>query len=290
MTPGPAVDGATTGLPRLTGYLLRRAYVRAADCAQECIGEDTGTRAVAHLALLDERGAMSQRQLADLSHVNPTVMVKLVDNLEDRGWVARERNPVDRRSYALRLTELGTKALSTLRHELDDGERILTQPLTSRERARLRHQLRTLLDGEGWMIIESLARHNGFLIAQAHRLVRGWAADALAPLGVGPRDFGVLSTLGRDQPCSQNHLAQALGVSPPAALMFVDELEQSGLVGRERNAADRRFYDLTLTPVGERRLAEALEVAASIQARVVERLGQDGDAELQRLLTKVIAW
>lgn len=290
MTLGPAAHGAPAGLPRLTGYLLRRAYARAADCAQACIGDDTELRDVAHLALLDERGAMSQRQLADLTHVNPTVMVKLVDSLEERGWVTRERNPEDRRSYALQLTELGNKALSTLRHELDDGERILTQSLTSKEKARLRHQLRTLLDGEGWMIIDSLAQHNGFLIAQAHRLVRGWAADALAPLGVGPRDFGVLSTLGRDQPCSQNHLAQVLGVSPPAALMFVDELEQSGLVRRERNAADRRFYDLTLTAVGERRLAGALEAAASIQVRVVARLGEDGDAELQRLLTKVIGW
>lgn len=290
MGPQAAAHGAPAGLPRLTGYLLRRAYARSVDCAQACLGDDTGLRDVAHLALLDERGAMSQRQLADLSHVNPTIMVKQVDGLEERGWVTRERNPVDRRSNALKLTELGSKALSTLRHELDDGERILTQPLTSREKARLRHQLRMLLDGEGWTIIDSLATHNGFLIAQAHRLVRGWAADALAPLGVGPRDVGVLSTLGRDQPCSQNHLAQVLGVSPPAALMFVDELEQSGLVRRERNAADRRFYDLTLTAVGERRLTEALEAAANIQARVVERLGEDGDAELQRLLTKVIGW
>lgn len=290
MTPGPAAHGAPAGRPQLTGYLLRRAYARAADCAQACLGDDTRLRDVAHLALLEERGAMSQRQLADLTHVNPTVMVKLVDNLEERGWVARERNPDDRRSYALRLTELGTKALATLRHELDDAERILAQPLTSREKARLRHQLRALLDGEAWMAIVSLAHHNGFLIAQAHRLVREWATEALAPLGVGPRDFGVLSTLGRDQPCSQNHLAEVLGVSPPAALSFVDELEQTGLVRRERNAADRRFYDLTLTAVGESRLADALEAAASIQARVVERLGPDGDAELKRLLTKVVAW
>lgn len=286
----PAPGGTPTGLPRLTGYLLRRAYVRAADCAQACIGEDMHVRDVVHLALLAERGAMSQRQLADISHVNPTIMVKLVDSLEERGWVARERNPDDRRSYALRLTELGEKALSTLRHELDDGERILTRALSGRQRDRLRHHLRVLLQGEGSLVIESLAAHNGFLIAQAHRQLYGWAVDALAPLGLNPRDFGVLATLGRDQPCSQNHLAQQLGVSPPAALAFVEELEEAGLVRRERNAGDRRCYDLTLTPAGKRRLAAALKVAAAIQARVVDRLGPHGDAELQRLLTKVISW
>ena len=285
----PTRNDPPTGLPQLTGFLLRRAYARAADCAQACIGEDMRVRDVVHLALLAERGAMSQRQLAEITHVNPTTMVKLVDSLEERGWVARERNPEDRRSYALRLTELGEKALSNLRHELDDAERILTQGLTSRQQDRLRRHLRTLLHGEGWMVVDSLAGHNGFLIAQAHRQVRGWAVDALAPLGLDPRHFGVLSTVGREQPCSQNHLAQALGVSPPAALSFVDELEEAGLVRRERNASDRRHYDLTLTAAGERQLARALAAAAKVQARVADRLGEDGDAELQRLLTRIIS-
>jgi DNA-binding MarR family transcriptional regulator len=286
----PARNGPSTGLPQLTGFLLRRAYARAADCAQACISnDDTQVRDVVHLALLDERGAMSQRQLAEITHVNPTTMVKLVDSLEERGWVARERNPEDRRSYALRLTELGEKALSSLRHELDDAERILTGTLTSSQRDRLRRHLRALLHGEVWMVVDSLAGHNGFLIAQAHRQVRGWAVDALAPLGLDPRDFGVLSTVGREQPCSQSQLAQALGVSPPAALSFVDELEEADLVRRERNAADRRYYDLTLTPAGKRRLAQARKAAAKVQARIVDRLGAESDAELQRLLTSVIA-
>ncbi len=284
----PARDGKPAGLPQFTGFLLRRAYARAADCAQACIGDDTQVRDIVHLALLAERGSMSQRQLADITHVNPTIMVKLVDSLEERGWVVRERNPDDRRSYALRLTDLGQKALSGLRHDLDDAERILTQALTITQRARLRHQLRALLQGEGWMVVDSLAGHNGFLITEAHRQIRGWAVDALAPLGLDPRDFGVLSTLGRDQPCTQNHLAQQLGVSPSAALMFVDDLEEAGLVRRERNAADRRFYDLTLTPLGKRRRAAAFKVAGKIQGRVVDRLGAEGDAELQRLLTRII--
>ncbi|MBA3233634.1 MAG: MarR family transcriptional regulator [Propionibacteriales bacterium] len=203
------------------------------------------------LALLAERGAMSQRQLADMTHVNPTSMVKLVDSLEQRGWVVRNRNPDGRRSYALRLTELGDKALSSLRHNLDEGERILTQALSSRQRDRLRHQLRALLQGEGWMVIDSLAGHSGFLIAQAHRQVRDWASEALTPLGLDPTRLRRLVGTGREQPCSQVHLAHVVGVSPPAALSFVEELEKTGLVAR---------------------------------------LGETGDAELQQLLTRLIPW
>jgi DNA-binding MarR family transcriptional regulator len=112
--------GAATGLPQLTGFLLRRAYAKAAHNAQACIGEEAHVRHVAMLAILDERGPLSQRELADLTRINQTIMVKLVDHLEARGWVVRERNPKDRRSYALRLTDVGTKALTGLRQHLDE--------------------------------------------------------------------------------------------------------------------------------------------------------------------------
>jgi DNA-binding MarR family transcriptional regulator len=276
-------------LPRLTGFLLRRAYVKAVDNARECIGEDTHVREVAVLAILDERGPQSQRHLADLTRVNPTIMVKLVDSLEARGWVVRERNPRDRRSYALRLTGVGTRALTRLQQDLDEGEGLLTACLTRAQRAQLRKILLALLEGEAWLMIDSLAGNTGFLIAQAHRLVRGWALEALDPLHLDPRDFGVLSTIGRDQPCSQNHLAQELGVSGAAALTFVEDLEAVGLVHRVRKVGDRRSYDLTLTEPGAARLRQAQAAAVDVQSRVVERLGRSADEQLRRLLARIVA-
>ncbi len=278
-----------SGLPQLTGFLLRRAYAKAALDAQTCIGRETPVRDVALLAVLDERGPLSQRQLADLTHVNPTIMVKLVDSLEQRGWVVRERNPEDRRSYALRLTVDGHTALTGLRHDLDRGERLFTDALTGAERDELKAALLTLLGDEGWLSVDVLARYAGFLVAQAHRLVRGWAVEALAPLELDPRDFGVLATIARDQPCTQNHLALSLGVSPPAALLFVEELERVGLVRRERSTTDRRSYALRLTPEGEQRWSQARFAAAGVQARVVDRLGEAADEVLRDLLSRVIS-
>ena len=284
-----ATPAGQTGLPQLTGFLLRRAYAKAASSAQECIGNDAHIREAAILAILDERGPLSQRAISDLTHVNQTIMVKLVDTLEHRGWVVRERNPDDRRSYALQLTSDGRRALRRLRADLDKGERMFTDALTEGERDRLKTVLLALLAGEEWLRVDALEVHAGFLVAQAHRLVRGWALDALEPLGLDPRDFGVLSTIARDQPCSQNHLALSLGVSPPAALSFVGDLEGSGLVRRERNAEDRRSYDLTLTPAGTEKCDLARHAARTVQARVVARLGSAADQDLRDLLTRVIA-
>ncbi|HEY7044973.1 MAG TPA: MarR family transcriptional regulator [Nocardioidaceae bacterium] len=291
-TPTGADDAKATasgaGLPQLTGFLLRRAYVKAAASAAACVGEDAHVRDVGLLAILDERGPLSQRHLSDMTRINPTIMVKVVDRLEQRGWVVRERNPADRRSYAVRLTAEGSRAFSALSDELHIGERILTETLTTGQRDQLKRALLKLLGGRPDPGIGSLSDHTGYLISLGHRLVRGWAIEALAPLDLDPRDFGVLSTIGRDQPCSQNHLAQALGVTPPAALAFVEELASAGLVRRERNVGDRRSYDLTLTELGAERLAAARKAAADVQTRVVDRLGEKADQRLRRLLTKVV--
>src|SRR6516225_1293561 len=60
-----------------------------------------------HAGLLVQLAAnegLSQQALGELIGLNPTRMVFLVDELEQRGLVERRRNPADRRSYALYLT------------------------------------------------------------------------------------------------------------------------------------------------------------------------------------------
>jgi DNA-binding MarR family transcriptional regulator len=240
------------------------------------------------MVILRERGALSQRSLADLTHVNPTLMVKLVDELETKGWVARDRNPNDRRSYALRLTELGLSALAELESDLDRGEREFTASLTGRKRARLQKLLRDLLADDEALRVAELAERTGYLVTHAHRLLREWAEAGLEGLGLHPRDFGVLATLSADEPCSQTQLAVKLGVTPAAVLMFLDELESKGLVTRLRRADDRRVHDISLTDEGTRRFRAAQRVAAGLQDRVVSRLGEAGDVELRALLTKLL--
>ncbi len=283
---------ATTSLgpPTLTrhiGYLLRRAYVLASDCARACIPDDTHLREVAILALLAERAPMSQRELGELLLVNRSAMVKFVDSMEAKGWVLRERNPQDRRSYALQVTKTGRRVLAARLNDLSHGDDVLTARLTQRDRRWLNHALIDLLDSRELAPIASLSKHSGYLIAQAHRQMRRRAVEQLAPLGLDPRDFGVLSVLAANRPCSQNQLAANLGVSPPAALGFVDELEASRLVVRERSSADRRVYDVQLTVKGRRRLEAAQRVATELEHDLALRLG-DRNEELRRLLIKLL--
>ncbi len=286
---GSGPQGASLRLDEFTGFLLRRAFAKATGTAQACLPDEAHLRHVLLVAALNERGALSQQDLSVLTGISPTQIVKLVDGLEAENWAVRQRNPADRRSYALRLTDHGRAVLEGFQRELDRADVELAHALTRNEVRRLKELLRSLVFDDPALTVEALSNRVGYLVARAHRRMRSAAEQALAPLGLHPRDFGVLVLIGRDEPCSQIHLAQHLGVTAPAVLAFVDDLERAGLVNRARNQHDRRSYDLTLTTKGRKRLSAAVQAALGVQAEAAHRLGATGDAELRHLLTKLLA-
>lgn len=66
--------------------------------------------------------AMSQRQLSELLNVDASDMVRLIDSLEDHGWVTRDRDPKDRRRQIVAATKKGTKALTKLGDDVAAAE------------------------------------------------------------------------------------------------------------------------------------------------------------------------
>ena len=53
------------------------------------------------LTVIADEGRLSQSGLCTRMRVDRTTMVAIVDDLEAAGFVERQRNPVDRRAYAL---------------------------------------------------------------------------------------------------------------------------------------------------------------------------------------------
>jgi DNA-binding MarR family transcriptional regulator len=281
-------QAARPDLRSYTGFLLRRAFVATVGVEASCLGDDTRTREISVLAILDELGAVSQRSVAELTHISPTVIVGLVDSLVARGWVVRERNAADRRSYALRLTDVGRQELPRLDRDLDRSDAELTAGLTQDEVARLREHLRLLLADDPALRVTGLAERVSYLIGHAHGRVREHAQRALRQFHLHPRDFALLSVAARDEPCSQSHLATALGVSDPAILPMLESMEARGLLTRERNAADRRLRDVRLTAKGRSLFEVAQSQAAALQADIVGRLGRRANGDLCALLSRIV--
>jgi DNA-binding MarR family transcriptional regulator len=113
-------------------------------------------------------------------------------------------------------------------------------------------------------------------------------ADALAPLGIEPRQFGVLCTLKSSGPQSQGGIGERLGIDRTTMVQLVDELEQRGLVERQRNPNDRRSYQLTLTPVGQQTVDEARELAEGSEEQVLAMLDDEERDALRELLARVV--
>lgn len=274
--------GLAPEMARYTGYLVRRVVAHFSTYPGD---DEPQSRDVVVLAVLADQRVSSQQELADRLGINRTIMVKLIDRLQQVGYVTRVRNPDNRRSYLLSLTDAGRDALADMRRVVAERDRRLTAPLTPAEADRLNDLLRRLLpEQERATTIHSTE----YLLRQVHFLIRRLGDSMLSETGLRMRHFGPLHAVDRFGPCPQQQLARYLAITEPAAAQMVDELVQAGLVLRGQSPSDRRRYALTLTGTGKERLATVRAAADDLQAELVARVGEDGDEELRRLLGKLL--
>lgn len=270
-------------LTRYLPYLMRRAFAHVSANADR----SAEARDFAVLTSLADRHVSSQQELAEQLEINRTIMVKLLDRLQDAGYVIRTRNPDNRRSYLLSLTAQGRKVLKEMRRSVLERDGLLTAKLSHRERDRLNDLLRTVL-GEPEAAPGTLS--TGYLITQAFHLLRRRGDAMVADAGLRLRNFAPLSTIDRLGPCPQQRLARYLAVTEPAAAQIVEELAQAGLVARGQDPADRRRYALELTDLGRQRLATLRDAMDRLRADLVRTLGgRDNERELHALLHKLLS-
>jgi len=138
---------ASGALQSWLGFLLAKAahrYGTTLEQALTCV--DLTPKGFGLLLALAAGGPRSQGALGEVLRIDRTTMVALVDELEERGYVERRRDPRDRRVWALHLTPPGEAALEQGRRQAVEVERALLAPLGDAERDRLREMLRVLLD------------------------------------------------------------------------------------------------------------------------------------------------
>src|SRR3954449_2637233 len=90
------------------------------------------------LGLLHDRGALTQRELGTLMHVDPSILVTLLNPLEADGYLSRERDPDDRRRHVVTITPRGEQQLERAAQAQRDAENELFAGLTDAQRKQLR--------------------------------------------------------------------------------------------------------------------------------------------------------
>jgi DNA-binding MarR family transcriptional regulator len=109
----------------------------------------------------------------------------------------------------------------------------------------------------------------------------------LKPLGIVPRHFGLLRSIGEAEGQSQQAIGDLLHIPKPQMVWLIDDLEQRGLVERKRNATDRRAYALELTAKGQRVLTKATDVAREHEDDLLKSLSSSEREQLEALLQTV---
>lgn len=128
----------------------------------------------------------------------------------------------------------------------------------------------------------------GPLLRRAHhRAARAFDA-ALQPLTLEGRHFGVLLTLHRLGPMSQQELSRRLGTDKSSMVRLIDALESAGLVERRPQSGDRRAFAITLTEDGVRTFALAEGVAGRVGLELVAHLRPEERDQLRSLLARFV--
>lgn len=126
---------------------LARMGRRAADASTEEGG--LRHRQVIALTLLSSRGAMSQQALGEVLGLDPSNVVGLLNDLEDRGLTSRRRDPSDRRRHIVELSRDGDTALAAAQARLAEVEDEILHALTPEERTALHELLVRAVGGAG---------------------------------------------------------------------------------------------------------------------------------------------
>jgi DNA-binding MarR family transcriptional regulator len=93
------------------------------------------------LGLLREEGEQSQGELRRRMDVDPSILVTLLNPLEEVGLVSRERDPDDRRRHMVTLTAAGKREFESAIQAQVSAEEVLFAGLDSLQREQLRDLL-----------------------------------------------------------------------------------------------------------------------------------------------------
>ena len=99
------------------------------------------------LVLLDRIGSKcSQKFIADTMHIDKAMMVGVLDNLVEKGFIRRVKNPSDRREYWIQLTGKGKRCMPEIKATVCKINDLVMKEISSYEVNRIQEYLRIMYE------------------------------------------------------------------------------------------------------------------------------------------------
>ncbi len=128
----------------------------------------------------------------------------------------------------------------------------------------------------------------GFLLQWAHQRTRRAFNEALRPLNIETRHFGVLTALAAQGVLNQKQFVEQLELDKSSVVLIVDDLERLGLVRRGPDPHDRRAHAVQITDEGRKCVDTAQEIAVRLGRKIFAGLSRSEREQLDRSLWRII--
>jgi DNA-binding MarR family transcriptional regulator len=106
-------------------------------------------RHVAALIELRDSGELTQQSLCGQLHLDPTNLVAILNDLEQRGYATRRRDPEDRRRHIVEVSKKGLAVIDRVSEVMDGVEEELLADLEPAEREHLEGALTSIWERSG---------------------------------------------------------------------------------------------------------------------------------------------
>jgi DNA-binding MarR family transcriptional regulator len=111
--------------------------------------------------------------------------------------------------------------------------------------------------------------------------------ERLAPYGLKPVDFSVMSTIGHNPGVTSRQLCATLNLLPPNLVGLIQSLESRGLIERQPHPHDGRAVGLHATPKGLALMQQAENTASELELEKTAKLTPAQRKTLLTLLQKI---
>ena len=134
---------------------------------------------------------------------------------------------------------------------------------------------------------EERALHAYIKLARASNNAMAYARGGLETSGLSYSQFAVLEALYHIGPLHLGELARRILKSSGNITLVIDNLQKRGLVKRQQQGNDKRFFLATITPVGRKLIAKIFPNHARQIVEIMGRLTLAEQEELGRLCRKL---
>ncbi|TXH70123.1 MAG: MarR family transcriptional regulator [Thiothrix sp.] len=136
-------------------------------------------------------------------------------------------------------------------------------------------------------MMNSFAGLPGHLLRRCHQIAVAIFLDECSIYDLTPLQFAVLIVLSEQGPQDQVTLGGEIALDRTTITVVVRNLEERGLIVRDKSGRDQRSKIVSITAAGKKLLQQVLPAVEHTQARIMAPLSAEESAQLLHLLEKL---